>query len=373
MKLLMTADTLGGVWTYAMELCRALGPTGWSIALATMGRALSIEQRRQVDGLAHVELYESTYRLCWMEEPWDDVEQAGDWLLSIAAAYKPDIVHLNDLAHGALPWRAPVLLVGHSCVLSWWEAVKRCSAPELQWHRYRRVVRQSLQRADMVVAPSSAMLSALQRYYGPFRRAKVIYNGRDFPAPVSVGTAGDREELIFAAGRLWDEAKNIRLLTDLSQSLSWPVYIAGERHDRQLGGKVMEDGVYVGFLRPHELAGWLARSAIYVAPAYYEPFGLSILEAARSGCALVLGDIASLREIWGEAACFVDPDSSASLQHGLTRLIEDNEKRLLLADRAAKRARCFHASRMAADYHACYRLLENNTVPATFGNRGLCL
>ena len=53
----------------------------------------------------------------------------------------------------------------------------------------------------------------------------------------------------------------------------------------------------------------IARAAIYALPAHYEPFGLSILEAAMSGCALVLGDIPSLREIWGDAAVFVHPDN----------------------------------------------------------------
>ncbi len=38
-------------------------------------------------------------------------------------------------------------------------------------------------------------------------------------------------------------------------------------------------------------------------PARYEPFGLSVLEAALSGCALVLGDIPSLRESGATRPC----------------------------------------------------------------------
>ena len=57
----------------------------------------------------------------------------------------------------------------------------------------------------------------------------------------------------------------------------------------------------LGSLSPRALAAWLARAAIYCLPARYEPFGLSVLEAALSGCALVLGDIPSLREIWDDA------------------------------------------------------------------------
>ena len=37
---LMTADTVGGVWTYAVELVRALAPHRVTVALATMGASL---------------------------------------------------------------------------------------------------------------------------------------------------------------------------------------------------------------------------------------------------------------------------------------------------------------------------------------------
>src|SRR5690606_15990509 len=98
---------------------------------------------------------------------------------------EPDIIHLNDLAHGNLPWQAPVLLVGHSCVFSWWEAVKSQAAPLEQWRRYQSVVRASLVNAELVVAPTYAMLSALLRHYGPAKASQVIPNGRDFPALIS--------------------------------------------------------------------------------------------------------------------------------------------------------------------------------------------
>src|SRR5690554_3428405 len=92
MKLLMTTDTIGGVWNYCMDLCAALEDAGVSIALASMGRPVSADQYEQLVGLPHVELFESHYRLCWMEDPWDDVAQAGEWLLSLERDFQPDII-----------------------------------------------------------------------------------------------------------------------------------------------------------------------------------------------------------------------------------------------------------------------------------------
>ena len=51
----------------------------------------------------------------------------------------------------------------------------------------------------------------------------------------------------------------------------------------------------------------MARTAVFVSPALYEPFGLAVLEAAQAGCALVLSDIPTFRELWDGVALFVAP------------------------------------------------------------------
>ena len=111
MKVLMTSDTLGGVWMYAVQLCEALAPFGVEIALATMGRRLTPDQRDMVRALTHVELFESNYKLCWMENSWKDVARAGDWLRSITDRDKPDLIHLNDYPHGGLKWPVPSSII----------------------------------------------------------------------------------------------------------------------------------------------------------------------------------------------------------------------------------------------------------------------
>src|SRR5262249_58528859 len=83
----------------------------------------------------------------------------------------------------------------------------------------------------------------------------------------------------------------------------------------------------LGVLSEAEMAPLYAGASIYAAPARYEPFGLTILEAALSGCALVLGDIPSLRELWEDAAVFVPRDDDAALETCLRDLIRHPEMR----------------------------------------------
>src|SRR5512146_3153725 len=101
-RILMTADTVGGVWTYAVELSRELRDYGVGVALATMGAPLSRAQRADVRGLSNVELFESSFKLEWMDDPWDDVFGAGEWLLGLETSWRPDLIHLNGYSHSAL-------------------------------------------------------------------------------------------------------------------------------------------------------------------------------------------------------------------------------------------------------------------------------
>lgn len=359
MRVLMTADTVGGVWSYALELTAALAPHGVEVALCTMGAPVNATQRREAAALHNLALYESAFRLEWMEDPWPDVYRAGDWLLRMEADLRPDVIHLNGYALGALPWRAPVVVVGHSCVLSWWRAVRGEDAPAA-WDRYRYEVTQGLRGADLVLAPSRAMLEALERHYGPLPRAAAIYNGVD-PAPFAAGT---KEAFILSAGRLWDDAKNLRALDAVAPRLNWPVYVAGDvalgTSQYPAGPDVVPGNVLcLGRLGRYHLARWYARASIFCLPARYEPFGLTALEAGLAGCALVLGDIDTLREIWGDAAIRVPPDDHDALVARINALVADRAAREAWGQRARRRALEYAPERMAAGYlDAYHRLME---------------
>jgi glycogen synthase len=348
-RILMTGDTVGGVWTYTMELAEALGAHGVEVVLAALGGPPTVEQRVEAARLPNLDLLASDFKLEWMDDPWHDVTASGNWLLDLEEQYAPDVVHLNSFGHGALPWNAPVVVTAHSCVLSWWSAVKRCAAPE-SWNRYRDTVSASLQAADLVTAPSRHMAENVGAHYG-VEACQVIPNGR---CRTRFGRAV-KEPFVLTAGRLWDEAKNVAAVAAAASRLTWPVYIAGEdRHPN--GGRAAFPGcTMLGRLAPAELAERYARAAIYALPARYEPFGLSAVEAAHSGCALVLGDIPSLREVWGDAAVFVPPDDSAALTSAIDRLIADPKHRGRMARAASDHARQYTPKRMADQYLEAYR------------------
>src|SRR3954469_24939254 len=351
-SVLMTADTVGGVWTYAVELARELDARGVRVAIAAMGAPIAEHQRAQLAGCREVTLFDGGFRLEWMQDPWDEVDAAGEWLMALERDLAPDLVHLNQYAFGALPLRAAKLVVAHSCVGSWWRAVHGAAAPD-SWDSYRERVRQGLRGAQQVAAPTKAMLDALAPEYGWSRAGRVLANGcrPDAFAPAP------KKPFVLAAGRFWDAAKNLQSLEQAAPGLPWPVRVAGSAAHPD-GGLVQPTNVeFLGELPREALARELAHAAIYALPARYEPFGLSVLEAALSGCALVLGDIASLREVWGAAARYVPPGDPGALHTALQDLIASPEERVRLAQAARTRAQRYTAKAMADRYLACYAAL----------------
>jgi glycogen(starch) synthase len=358
-RVLMTTDTVGGVWTYSLDLCRGLERHGISVMLVSLGRMPDRTQTRQAAELPNVVLVPTAFRLEWMSGCEADIARSGDLLLQLEQKFQPDVVHINGYCHAALPFRAPILAVAHSCVVSWWHACRRAPLPA-EWSAYRDRVRSAVEAAHILVAPTAAFLDCFERLHGKARRSRVIWNGRD----ERIFKPGLKRNLVFAAGRPWDEAKNVALLCEAARGLGVPVAVAGDISGPEGGAAAIDHITALGRLSTEDLAAWLSAASIFVAPARYEPFGLTILEAALSSCALVLGDIPSLRELWDDAAVFVHPSDAAGLRVILEQLVRDPAHVAELGRCARARAGKFTVEHMANAYRQTYAKIAQSQLEA---------
>jgi len=348
-RVLMTADTCSPLWQYALELGRSLTAAGHDVALATTGGLPDREQRCEADAIAGLQLHASAYKPSALDD-CSERRAAGHWLFDLATAIQPSVVHLNGFDHADLPWKLPLLLAAHTCMESRWRAVHGTPVPE-SWRGYRQRIASALRMADLVVAPTRATLRELQQHHGPLRAARVIPNGRagtNMPAP-------PKGEYVFSCGDPTDRNDNLAALGAAAARLSWPLCVAspgGLHADNH--SDAMRDARMLGRLSCSQAAHWLARAPVYALPARHGPVGLSLHAAALARCALVLGDIESLRETWDGAAIFVDPRDDEALAFALQRLIADKGARESYAELAFVRAQRFSASAMAVAYADAY-------------------
>lgn len=344
MRLLMTTDTVGGVWVYALSLVEGLSRRGVRTDLVTCGPSPSDAQRSEVATMRGVQLHERPCRLEWEDDPWDEVAAWQAQVAEIATDINPDIVHANCFAAASEHCFAPTVLVAHSCVCTWWQSVRGERAPAA-YERYRELASRALHRADRVVAPTRSFAEQFVAEHTPRRGVRIIHNGG------ATGFAPNAKlPRVIGAGRLWDEAKNAAVLARAAPQIAASVALAGEA-----APDAAHAGIdCLGAIDRQQMKEALATSAIFVHPARYEPFGLAVLEAARSGCALVLGDIPTLRELWHGVAEFVAPDDPDQIAAVTNRLLADATSCRALGARARERSLAHSTTAMARRYRSLY-------------------
>ena len=353
-RILMTVDAIGGVWTYAIDLAAALAPLGFDCVLALLGPPPTAEQRRAVAGIAGARLLTTDVALDWLAPDSSTVVRGGAAIAAIARAERADLVHLNQPALAAsVRFPGPVVVAAHSCVATWWDAAGTGGRlpPDLAWQT--ELFTAGLRAADAIVCPSAAHAEAVRRRYDLTATPAVVHNGRS-ALPIASAAMHD---FAFTAGRLWDGGKDIATLDRAAQRLGIPFKAAGPIAAPGGAAIPVEHLHLLGTLGVAALADCLAARPVFISAARYEPFGLAVLEAALAGCALVLSDIPTFRELWDGAATFVPAGDDAGFAAAIEAIVGDVPSRLVRGDLARRRAAQFSPRRMAAATAAIYRKL----------------
>ena len=364
MHVLVTTDTLTGIWGHTRELVTSLVTHGHRVTMVSFGEIPLPEQTAWIDGLYGLDYRPTAFRLEWMQEGEEDLADSTKFLETLVDEAKPDILHLGQFCYGSLATNVPRVVVAQGDLITWSQVVHEQDPKKSRWSGwYRDVVTHGLAEASAVVAPSGWMLETLRETYGEPARGCVIYNGRN---PIFFNPYVNKEESVLAVGRLWDAGKQLFLLTQHKHPL--PVCIVGSdqplhapRIPIRADVKVeVGDGTVAlkGPQTENQLRMLYSRASMYAATARYEPFGMPALEAAFSRCAIVANDIPSLREIWGDDAVYFRTNDGASLAEAIRALKDDRELCRAYANRAYHRARNrFTAKRMMDDYLKLYRTL----------------
>ena len=100
----------------------------------------------------------------------------------------------------------------------------------------------------------------------------------------------------------------------------------------------------LGYVPDEELACLYRHAELLCYVSLYEGFGIPVLEAMRSGTAVLTSSVSSMPEVGGTAARYVDPLDVADIRRGLRELLVDLSLRASLAAAGIARAAQFDAS-----------------------------
>lgn len=339
---LMSADAVGGVWQYSLDLAAGLVRRGLSVTVAVLGPSPSPAGIAAAEAATGARILDTGLPLDWTADTPEAVLDAARALAGLARTVEAGVVHLHSPALALADFPAPVAAVCHSCVGTWWDSVEGGPLPaDLAW-RHDLTVR-GCRAADALLAPTRAHALATARICGLARPPRVVRNGRGPSGRPPLPAAPS----VFTAGRLWDRAKNAAALDRLAGRLPVPLRAAGPVAGPNGARVETRHLALLGRLDDADIAAELAGRPVFVSLARYEPFGLAVLEAAAAGCALVLSDTPGFRELWDGAATFVDAEDDAAAAEAVRGLLLDPGRRAAAGAAAADRAALYSVEAMA--------------------------
>ncbi|MCF8033791.1 MAG: glycosyltransferase family 4 protein [Desulfarculaceae bacterium] len=298
---------------------------------------------------------------------WFKLKLPQRWFLA-----KPEVTHSTNLAGPRLPHGKLVVTV---------HDLSFCREPA--WHKQDnvtfslRALEQAVAHAELLITPSRFTADELTELY-PQSAGRVrvvpeavlpVYRPAEDPARVErvkarhglqrpyllfVGTLEPRknlERLLGAFHRLLARGQDEFDLV-LAGGAGWKATaIEAAIQDPAGQGRVRR----LGYVPGPELPALYQGAAALVYPSLYEGFGLPVLEALACGAPVVTSRAASLPEVGGEAALYLDPLDDQSMLHALERITGEPELRAELAGKALSQAARFSQEAMGRAALAVYQ------------------
>jgi glycosyltransferase involved in cell wall biosynthesis len=274
--------------------------------------------------------------------------------------------HRLDLLH--LQYRMPPLLSG-ACVCTVHDVLfetHRQFFPRLRGVSLRAFGWLAARNAQVLMTVSKYTRDSMRKVYGiSDDRIFVTHNGVD-RARFFPGNAGQEQlaglglqsgQYILTVGRLEPRKNHVGLIRAYARlpDDSPPLVIVGQR-----------DFEYAAILKAIESAGCgdrirllenvqdsllpvvMRHASLFVYPAFAEGFGMPVIEAMASGVPVITSNTTALRELAGDAALTVTPDSESELQEAMALLLSNPQMSRRLSDAGVERARTFDWGSSAA-------------------------
>jgi glycosyltransferase involved in cell wall biosynthesis len=239
---------------------------------------------------------------------------------------------------------------------------------------YRSATRTALRRATRVIVPSKATRDELVRVLdADSTRIDVAYHGVD-PDLFHVPTDADKARVaarlglhggyVAFLGQL-EPRKNVpNLIRGWARAVHWRddppalVLAGGSGWDEDVDAAIAEVPSHLrvvrpGYLRFADLPGYLGGATVVAYPSHGEGFGLPVLEAMACGTPVLTTHRLSLPEVGGDAVAYTEPGAD-EIAAALSSLLDDPERRQLLATAALTRAREFTWAASAEAHLAAY-------------------
>ena len=257
--------------------------------------------------------------------------------------------------------------------------------PAVKRMRDKTVAKLMAHKADKIIAVSEDLKNDVQKFLDVSNeKISVIYSGLDErffeqsqeDSGKVLGKYDISKKYILFLGTLEPSKNIVRLLKAFSLfkqkqkqknsgRFDYQLVLAGKRGwlaqeyqqiIKDLG--LVKDVVFTGYIIGDELVPLFRKSEFFVMPSLYEGFGMTVLEAFATETPAIVSRTASLPELAGDAAYFVNPASTEEIVDAMMLFSEDSSLRDRYRSLGLAQAKKFDWDRCAKETLDVYKSLR---------------
>ena len=214
------------------------------------------------------------------------------------------------------------------------------------------MLNKAVKRSDIVLTVSEFSKQEIIKYTGTSKDIKVIYNGIE-PSwykeqPVSLS---ERDNYILYVGNVKPHKNLVRALKAFlllkEKNLKFKIvgkkdnFITADMEVKKIAQKLGNRVEFLGYVRDNELKKLYRKAKLFLFPSLYEGFGLPPLEAMACGTPVIVSKVASLPEVCGDAAYYVNPYDINDIARGMETVLKDKGLQKELIQKGLKRVKLF--------------------------------
>ncbi|HSX19006.1 MAG TPA: glycosyltransferase family 1 protein, partial [Candidatus Saccharimonadales bacterium] len=220
---------------------------------------------------------------------------------------------------------------------------------------YKKIIEHAILNSKKIITPSN------------FVKDDILKNFKVEPSKIAVTYEAAEDEYLTKTRNLKLETrnyllyvgnayphKNLNTLLDAMQTLDTKLIIVSPRDvfssrlKEEIKNRNLESKVDLkGYMEPQELSKLFHTSTAYIFPTLSEGFGIPALNAMAAGLPVIASNIPVLKEIYGSAAVYFDPNRSEDIAEKISKVMTNTKTRINLVKEGLEQAKKYSWQKMA--------------------------
>lgn len=349
---------------------RFIGPQGTGLGKYT---------EKLIENLAKIDK-KNQYKIFLRQSNWSQIKLGGDNFTKVLAdvpwysldeqikmpgIYKAQNLDLLHVPHFNVPilYRGKFIVTIHDLIHHKFSQESATTKNPLIFKTkrfvYKRIIKNAVLKSTKILAPSSYVKDEIINNFkiNP-DKIVVTYEAaeEEYFSKTLSKTKGNVSKLLYVGntyphkniGKLL-EAMAI-LSKDITLSIVCPRDVFKDRLEQEISNKKLRDRVQIlPYQNVNSLTKIFARANAYVFPSLEEGFGIPGLNAMAAGLPLIASDIPTLKEVYGDAALYFDPNSPKDIAERINKVLTSPKLSSELAQKGKTQAQKYSWQKMAIE------------------------